>query len=165
MMLRHFVEEEWRKDIGQVNLPGAFEIARGEIECLAHDTEVDALRAQNVADLSEHLVDAHVGTHVPRAVVAGKQQLEFFPGLPGLVPAQHPSRLGALDVAAHPRFQNEVHHAAVPPRAAGQGWYWYSKLFSRLNFNRGKLYCENGTGFRPNSEVTRVLSKTVFHTR
>src|ERR1700676_3643674 len=78
---------------------------------------------------------------------------------------QHPSRLRALNVAADPRFQNKVHHAAVPPRAAGQGWYSYSKLFSRLNFSKGKLYCENGTGFRPNSDVTRELSNTVFHTR
>ena len=49
--------------------------------------------------------------------------------------------------------------------AAGHGLYLYSKLFSRLNFSSGKLYCENGTGLRPSSEVTRVLSNTVFHTR
>ena len=118
-----------------------------------------------MADLAQHFVDANVGTHIARAVVSGEEQFQFFAGLPGLVSAQHPSRFGAFDVAADPGFQNEVHHAALPPAAAGQGLYWYSKLFSRLNFSSGKLYCENGTGFRLNSEVTRVLSKTVFHTR
>src|SRR5579864_4614719 len=41
----------------------------------------------------------------------------------------------------------------------------YSKLLARLNCSSGKLYCENGTGLRPSSVVTRVLSKTVFQTR
>ena len=36
---------------------------------------------------------------------------------------KHPACFGALDVGTDPRFQNKVHHAVVPPRAAGQGCY------------------------------------------
>src|SRR5579863_2469364 len=118
-----------------------------------------------MANLAQHLFHAYVRSHIPRAVITGEQELELFAGLPGLIATQHPSRLGAFDVSADPGFQNEIHHAAVPPRAAGQGWYVYSKLFSRLNLSSGKLYSENGTGLRPSSDVTRVLSNTVFQTR
>src|SRR5579871_1223021 len=165
VMLWHFVRQEWREDIRQMYLLRAFEVPFGKVKILAHHAEVNALRAQDVTDLPQHLVDANIGAHISGAVVSGKQQLELLSRLPGLISAQHPSGFGALDVAAHPGFENEVHHAAVPPLAAGHGWYWYSKLFSRLNFSRGKLYCENGTGFRPSSDVTRVLSNTVFQTR
>src|SRR5215469_3797941 len=153
MMLRHFIEQEGRKNIWKMNLSGAFEVPFRELEDLAHYAEVDALRAQNMPDLPDHFLDANIRTHVPRAVVSGKQKFQLFTWLPRLVAAKHPAHLGALDIRADPRFQHKVHHAAVPPRIAGQGWYLYSKLFSRLNFSSGKLYCEKGTGRRPNSEV------------
>ncbi len=104
-----------------MHLPGALEISLREFEVLTHHAELDPLRAQDVPDLAKHFVDANVGAHVAGAVISRKEQLQFFAWPPGLASAQHPSGFRALDVAADPRFQHEVHHAAVPPRAAGQG--------------------------------------------
>src|SRR5581483_5994992 len=128
-------------------------------------TEIHPLGAEDVANLAQHLLNPNVRAHVASTVVSRKEKLQLFSGLPGPVATKHPSGFGALDVRTDPCFQDKIHHAEAPPRAAGQGWYVYSKLFSRLNFSNGKLYCENGTGLRPNSEVTRVLSITVFQTR
>ena len=76
-----------------------------------------------MADLAQHFIHPHIGTHVARAIVAGEKQLQFVAGLPRFISAQHPSRFRALDVGTDPGLQHEVHHAAVPPAAAGQGWY------------------------------------------
>src|SRR3974390_3130592 len=165
VMFGNLIRKKRRKDVRQMYLLRALEISFRELEVLTHYAEINAFSTKNMSNLAQHFVDPDVGSHVARPVVSGKEQLQFFPGLPGLVPTQHPARLGALNIATDPRFQNKVHHAAVPPAAAGQGWYLYSKLFSRLNFNSGKLYCENLTGLRFNSEVTRLLSNTFFQTR
>ena len=104
-----------------MDLPGAFEISFGEIEVLAHHAELDALGAQDVPNLAKHLLHAHIRSHVAGAVVSGKEEFQLFPGLPWFIATEHPPGLGALDVGTDPRFQDCIHHAALPPRAAGQG--------------------------------------------
>src|SRR5215469_1522971 len=104
-----------------MNLLGAFKVSLGELEVLAHHAEFNPVSTENMANLAEHLLDPYVGAHVARAVVAGEQKFQLFACPPRWVPAQHPSGFRPLDVRAHPGLKNEVHHAAVPPRAAGQG--------------------------------------------
>ena len=84
-------------------------------EILRHHAEGDVFRAQNMADLAQHFRNAHIGAHIARAVVSGKEQLQFFAGLPGFALAHHPAQLGGLDAAADPRFKHQIHHAADPP--------------------------------------------------
>jgi hypothetical protein len=110
-----------RKNVRQQNLGRILKISARAIEVEGHGGKVDLFWAQDVADLAQHFFDAHIGSHIARAVIPGKEQLQFFSRLPRLSASQHPSGLGALDVARDPRFENEVHHAAVPPRAAGHG--------------------------------------------
>ena len=54
-------------------------------------------RAENVANLAKHFVNAHIGAGVARAVVAGEEQFEFFAGLPALAAAEHPLQAGEFD--------------------------------------------------------------------
>ena len=69
---------------------GAFEVAFGAAEILGHHAEVDVFRAEDVADLVNHFVDAHVAAGVAGAVVAGEEQFQFFAAIPALPAAQHP---------------------------------------------------------------------------
>src|SRR5581483_8186556 len=137
VMLGNFIEQERRKDVWKMDLGRALEISFRALEILAHDAEINSFSAQNVPDLTQHLLDSHIRSHVSRAVVSGKQQFQFFSRLPRFVSAHHPADFRSLDVAAHPGFEDEIHHAALPPRLEGHGWYLYSKLFSRLNFSSG----------------------------
>src|SRR5579859_2048427 len=109
-----------------MHLFGALEVSLGKVEVLTHHAEVDAFCTEYVADLAQHFVDPHVRSHVAGAVVSGEEQLQLLSRLPRCSSAQHPTGFGALDVTAYPGLQNEIHHAAVPPRAAGQGSYLYS---------------------------------------
>src|ERR1700723_3896764 len=110
------------------------EIAARQIKVLRHGAEFDVLRTQNVPKLPQSFFGTHVRTSVARAVISGEQKLQFLARLPGRSSAEHPAGLGTLDGGANPRFQNEVHHAADPPAAAGHGLWRYSNWFSRLNF-------------------------------
>ena len=65
--------EERRKDIGEKNLLCTFEIPFGAVEILRHHAEVDVFRAENVTDLTQHFVDAHVRACIARTVVASKK--------------------------------------------------------------------------------------------
>ena len=122
MMFRNFIGQKGREDIGQANLRCIFEITFRPLKVEGHRGEVDAFGTKYMANLTQHFVDPNIRTHIPCSVVPGKKQLQLFSGLPGLSFPQHPSGLGAFNVGANPRFQKNVHHAAVPPRAAGHGW-------------------------------------------
>jgi hypothetical protein len=110
-----FAVEEGREDVGQVDLARALEVALGAIEALRHDAEVDILRADDVADLADHLVDAYVGTGVARAIVAGEEEFEFFAGSPSFADSQHPSQAGEFDQHADPGDEEKVGHAREAP--------------------------------------------------
>ena len=98
-----------------MHLPRALEVAVGELEILRHHAEGGVFRAQNVTGLPQHFRNPYVGAHVARAVISGKQQLQFFAGLPGFAFAHHPTQLGGFDAAADPGFEDQIHHAADPP--------------------------------------------------
>jgi hypothetical protein len=102
MILAGFAVEEWRKNIGEKNLLCAREVAFGAIEILRHDAEIDVFRAEDMADLPEHLVDANIGAGVARAVVAGEEKFEFFAGLPAGPATHHPLQAGDFDEQADP---------------------------------------------------------------
>src|SRR5579864_7669491 len=104
-----------------MHLLRALEVAFRELEVLTHYAELNPFRSEDVSDLTQHFIDAHIRTHVPRPVISGEQELQLFARLPGLPCSQHPPRLSALDRTADPSLENEVHHAAVPPAAAGHG--------------------------------------------
>src|SRR5712671_2757361 len=97
MMLRYFTREEGRENVRQMHLIRALEIPLGELEVLAHDTEVHALGAQNVTNLPQHFIDSHVGPHVARAVVSSEQKLQLFARLPRLPCSEHPACPGPFD--------------------------------------------------------------------
>ncbi len=67
-----------------------------------------------------------------------KSSFSFSPGCQGLFPPSIHRGFGALDVAADPGFQNEVHHAAVPPAAAGQGLYVVFEIVLAAEFQKRK---------------------------
>src|SRR5262249_53390200 len=94
MVLASFAIKERRKNVRKENLTRAFEVALRAVETLRHHAEVHMLCAENVADLADHFVDAHVRAGVARAVVAGKQQLEFFARTPLSAAAEHPLQAG-----------------------------------------------------------------------
>jgi hypothetical protein len=98
-----------------MHLPRAFEVAVGELEILRHHAEVGVFSAQNMAGLAQHLRNPDIRSHVARAVIAGKQQLQLFAGLPGFPFTHHPAQLGGFDAAADPGFKDQIHHAADPP--------------------------------------------------
>ena len=98
VILANFAEEKGRKNVGKKNLLSAFEIALGAIEVLSHHAEIHVFRAENVANLAEHFVDANVGAGIARAVVAGEKQFQFFARLPALAAAEHPLQAGQFDV-------------------------------------------------------------------
>src|SRR5215472_8129075 len=74
-LLWNFIEQEWRKNIRQMNLVGSIKVSLGEFEVLAHHAKVDTLAAKDVPDLAQHFFDAHVGAHIARAIVSGEEQL------------------------------------------------------------------------------------------
>ncbi len=98
-----------------MHLPRAFEVAVGKFEILRHHAESGVFSAQNVPGLPQHFRNPDIRSHVARAVISGKQQLQFFAGLPGFAFAHHPAQLGGFDAAADPGFEHQIHHAADPP--------------------------------------------------
>src|SRR5580692_4587526 len=70
MVPGNFIRQERRKDIGQMNLSGAVEISLGTLEALAHYAELDAVCAEDVPDLTQHLFHTHIRTRVAGAVVS-----------------------------------------------------------------------------------------------
>src|SRR6266496_1485442 len=114
-MTRNFARQERRKNIGKVDLLCPLKVAASHVKVLRHRAELDVLRAQNMAKLAQGLFRADIGTSVPRAVITGKKQLEFLPGLPAMRVAEDPASLGALNVGADPGLEDKIHHAADPP--------------------------------------------------
>ncbi len=131
----HFAVEKRRKHVRQVHLPRAREISARQVEILRHHAEVDVLRAEHVPHLPDHFLHAHVAAGIARAVVAGKEQAQFFGGGPALAEAEHPAEAGDFDQRADPRHQKEIGHARTLPAAAsrcspasaGQGLAGYLK--------------------------------------
>src|ERR1700736_5672960 len=97
------------------------EIATRQIEILRHDAEGDVFRTQDLPHLSQHFLDADIGTRIARPVIAGEQQLEPFSGLPGIARTEHPFEFIKLNEATHPGLENKIHHGrksrAVPARS------------------------------------------------
>jgi hypothetical protein len=62
-------------------------------------------------NLPQNFVNAHVRSGVPGAIVARKQQLQFFAGLPRSASAQHPLQSCGFNQTADPGFEQKVSHA------------------------------------------------------
>ncbi len=84
MVLGDFTGQEWGKDIREMNLLCSGEIAARQIKVLGHRTEFDMVSAQDVPELTQRFLGAHVGARVASSVVAGKKQLQLLSGLPWL---------------------------------------------------------------------------------
>src|SRR5262249_61837692 len=115
MVLASFAIKERRKNVRKENLTRAFEVALRAVETLRHHAEVHMLCAENVADLADHFVDAHVRAGVARAVVAGKQQLEFFARTPLSAAAEHPLQAVKLRKPADPSDEEEIERSGAEP--------------------------------------------------
>jgi len=107
-----------------------------------------------------------------RAVVAGKEQLEFFSGRPALADAELPGEAPQLDQGADPGDERNPScagsaggHDDAPRGIRGQGFAGYLNLLARLNCKSGYAYEENLAGASPISFTTRELSNTVFQSR
>ena len=98
-----------------MDLTCAVEIACRTFEILRHDAEVDVIRAEDVADLAEHFLDAHVGAGVARTVVACEEEAKFFAGCPAAAETEHPGEAADFDERADPGDQEEVGHAWALP--------------------------------------------------
>src|SRR4029077_1970752 len=112
-----FAREKRRKNVWQKNLLGACEIALGAVEILRHDAEIDVFRAQYVANLAKHFVDAHVGTGVARTVVACEEKFKSFAGLPARAAAHHPFQARYFDEKADPGHEKKISHERAAPLA------------------------------------------------
>src|SRR5580692_1038917 len=171
----HLAKQKWRKHIRQMHLPRAVKISLGQLEILRHHAEVGILRAQHMPDLPDHFVHTHIASGIPRTVVTGKQQFQFFARSPTLPQPKDPAESSDFNQRADPRHQQEVRHARAlpatcgsPPLAvsvAGHGLAGYLNLLARLNCSKGYAYVENLAGASPISSTTRELSNTVFQSR
>ena len=103
----HFAKQEWRINIRQEHLACVAEIAAAPIQILRHHAEREIFFAQHAPHLPQHLLDPNVGTRVARAVIARKEQLQFFSRLPGTPRAKLPERAGKLDQRARPCLQEQ----------------------------------------------------------
>ena len=130
MIFARFAIEKRRKNVRQKNLLRAFEIALGALEILRHDAEIDVFRAEYVANLTKHFVDAHVGTGVARTVVACEEQFKSFAGLPARAAAHHPFQAGYFDEKADPGDEKKISHergyrprwSVFAPLLSAHGW-------------------------------------------
>ena len=73
MMCSDFAKQKRRKDVRQMNLPGALKITAGEVKILRHYAEVYILCAKHVPRLPECFLHPEVGSGVPVSVVPGKE--------------------------------------------------------------------------------------------
>ena len=118
VILPHFTKQKRRINIGQMNLPRALKIPFAVCEILCHYAEIGILRSQDVPNLPQHFLHAHVTARIPRAVVSCKEQLQFLAGGPRFAETQHPSEAPHLDQRADPCDQEKVGHALARPTAA-----------------------------------------------
>src|SRR5947209_3345296 len=105
-MLRNLARQKRRKNIRKMDLLSTFEVASRQFEVLAHHTELDILRAENLTELAHRFLGTHVRTGIARSVVSRQQQLEFFAGLPAFAFAEDPCGFGMLNVGADPSLKN-----------------------------------------------------------
>src|SRR3954451_18376069 len=59
VMLGNLVRQKWRKDVGQMYLMSPLKISARQFEILTHDTELNIVSAQNVAELSHSFLWAY----------------------------------------------------------------------------------------------------------
>src|SRR5947208_15201222 len=99
----------------KINPTRAIAVALGSIEALGHNAEIDIGGAEHVAYLTQHFLHTYVGTGVARAVVARKQQPQFFAGIPAPAQPEHPGEATHFDQRADPGNQQEIGHACALP--------------------------------------------------
>src|SRR5258708_10529940 len=117
MTLPRLAKEKRRIDVGKMNLARALEVVFGALEALRHHAEINMLRAENMPNLPQHLLHAHIAAGIARAVVAGEEQLQLFARGPALAESQHPAEARDLDQRTDPRDEKEVRHARALPAA------------------------------------------------
>ena len=125
--------EEGREDDGHHDLAHGAEIAAGELGVVGHDGQLQLVVPDDVAELADHLLDAHVGAGVAGADVAGEQQLERLARRPALGVADGITDADALDQGVHRHHEGavgiervadaveETHQAAPATASSGQG--------------------------------------------
>src|SRR4029077_13058603 len=131
MIVAPFAEQERWKNIGQVDLARAREIAAAAIEVLSHHAEVAVAGAEDVAHLPQHFLDTNVGAGVARAVVSSEEQPQLFPGLPAAAESKHPADAPNFNQRADPRHEEKIAHArALPPTVSAHAAVETARLAS-----------------------------------
>jgi hypothetical protein len=98
-MLGHLARQKRREDIRQKDLLGSRKVSPGAFKALRHHGKFNAVGAQDVPQLAQHLFDSYVRAHVARAVVSGEQQLQPLARLPSPPGTEHPACLRDLNDA------------------------------------------------------------------
>ena len=134
VVLPHFAEKERRINVGQMHLLRPLEVTACAVEVLRHHAERDILSAEHMANLTDHLLHAHIGAGIARPVVARKEQLQLFARSPTAAETEHPADAPNLDQSADAGHEEKIGHARAPFTAtaaagafSGQGTYGYSK--------------------------------------
>jgi hypothetical protein len=123
VLLVHGVEQELREDLRQFELLDRAEVASGQRRVVGQDREVEVVVAEQVPELADHLLDAHVRAGVPRARVAREQQLQRLPRGPLRAGVDRIAGGGRLDQPRHRHDQRpiRVDGADAIPEFAGGG--------------------------------------------
>src|SRR5229473_1704727 len=103
------------KNIGQMDLARAREIAAAATEVLGHHAEVDNAGAEDVAHLAQHFLHANIGAGIARAVVPGEQQAQLSAGFPAAAESKHPADAPDFNQRADPRDEEKISHARALP--------------------------------------------------
>ncbi len=117
--LAYFAMQKRREHIGEVNLARVAKIAAREVEILRHHAEPNVFRAEDSSNLPQNFLNAQIGARVAHAVVACAEQTQLLARLPRLAGSKHPAELIEFDEAAHPAFENQIHHGREPRVAVG----------------------------------------------
>jgi hypothetical protein len=79
------------------------------LEVLRQHAQFAFVRAEDVVDLAQHLLHAHICARVARAVVTGEEEFQLIARLPSAARAQHPFEFRQLDQSADPSFKSQIH--------------------------------------------------------
>ena len=165
---------------GREHLAGIAEVAARRIEILCHHAQVRDFVRPARAHLAKHLLDTHVGAGVARAVVPGKEQLEFFARLPRTGPRRASRGRCAIESEHDPCFKKEIGHRRNPsvlptPAAAASSRTGATgraipgtdreMVIAAESQQRIAILEKTVPVARPISATIRELSNTVSHTR